>query len=650
MEIKKKKSCSKIVAIVLMIVTGIIGLTCCLDQSTYDSEEEVELDSALVTEKYSTNIDVSEENTYTVQEVIDVSYKTERHGIYRNIPTRGYIDSYDEKGDTSKVLYYANLSLQHTNVTCEEDDSDGVYVLQFGDEDILVQDGHYDFTYDVSPKTMDGYYDFNYTVFPSGWQSDIPKKSTFSIQFPKKIDQDLLSLYLFHNGEKTKASEYFDITWDNNKVTGVLKKTLPYGTGVFCYVDVPDDYFTNVGIIIDQTIFCITIPAICALFILISYLLFGQKRKIKILEYRGFSKLDEPIKCSYLLKGSVEDEEFITMILDFAIHGYLTIQKKGKKITFIKSANLEPDATDYQLTLFNGLFGPNAEIGTEVKLKSLKNNYYRIVSIANAQLKESLKQVGLHRVFTTISVVMQWITLFICYLPIAIFVILHLEISSMLGTASLYVCFGAIGLYGSSIWLMFTKNRKYIMETKRYQNHRLASSMILMYSWLVIVLTFLWQCLSRRMFEPSIVAVVLFVLPLVTMVLVLHMRKRTRINEESIESILAFRNYMMTMQPNTTYNQDNYDYVYDYLPYAIIFGLDTVWVDKFKDVITEQPEWYRSNRNDVFYFPLFYHRMHHDMHRVQDTMISAPTSDSSGSGSFSSGSSGGFGGGGGGSW
>jgi len=86
------------------------------------------------------------------------------------------------------------------------------------------------------------------------------------------------------------------------------------------------------------------------------------------------------------------------------------------------------------------------------------------------------------------------------------------------------------------------------------------------------------------------------------------------------------------------------------LPYAVAFGVEKIWAERFKDITLTQPSWYRGQSN--FTFSALY--LSSALHSSISTFSSSATPTRSSSG-FSSGFSGGFsggggGGGGGGSW
>jgi uncharacterized membrane protein len=88
------------------------------------------------------------------------------------------------------------------------------------------------------------------------------------------------------------------------------------------------------------------------------------------------------------------------------------------------------------------------------------------------------------------------------------------------------------------------------------------------------------------------------------------------------------------------------------LPYAIIFGVEKIWAERFKDIDIAQPSWYQSYNSNAFTTMYLASSLSHSF---SSSVVSAatPTRSSSGfSSGFSGGgfSGGGGGGGGGGSW
>lgn len=88
------------------------------------------------------------------------------------------------------------------------------------------------------------------------------------------------------------------------------------------------------------------------------------------------------------------------------------------------------------------------------------------------------------------------------------------------------------------------------------------------------------------------------------------------------------------------------------LPYAVAFGVEKIWANRFKDITLLQPSWYVGSNSNTFNAVYFSNRLHTSVSTF--SYSATPTRSSSGfSSGFSSGggfSGGGGGGGGGGSW
>ncbi len=93
------------------------------------------------------------------------------------------------------------------------------------------------------------------------------------------------------------------------------------------------------------------------------------------------------------------------------------------------------------------------------------------------------------------------------------------------------------------------------------------------------------------------------------------------------------------------------EFFYKYLPYAIALDVVDHWVDAFKDLVTEPPQWFVGHHPGVFHFTSFASSITTATSHLSTATFSAPRGSGSSGGSGGGGfSGGGGGGGGGGSW
>jgi len=111
----------------------------------------------------------------------------------------------------------------------------------------------------------------------------------------------------------------------------------------------------------------------------------------------------------------------------------------------------------------------------------------------------------------------------------------------------------------------------------------------------------------------------------------------------------SLKNFITSQDRQYAYQAKNQIFFEKFLPYAIAFGVEKIWADRFKNVGLKKPDWYDGYDMRTFNSVYFVSSLGSSIHSFSSA--ATPTSSSSG---FSSGFSGGGGGGGGssvgGSW
>jgi len=112
----------------------------------------------------------------------------------------------------------------------------------------------------------------------------------------------------------------------------------------------------------------------------------------------------------------------------------------------------------------------------------------------------------------------------------------------------------------------------------------------------------------------------------------------------------ALKNFLTSQDRQLAYQAKNQMMFEKLLPYAIVFGVEKIWAERFKDMDLSKPSWYEGSYGRGFNSVVFVNSLSSSVNTMTSSMT--PTSSSSGfSSGFSGGSvGGGGGGGGGGSW
>lgn len=126
----------------------------------------------------------------------------------------------------------------------------------------------------------------------------------------------------------------------------------------------------------------------------------------------------------------------------------------------------------------------------------------------------------------------------------------------------------------------------------------------------------------------------------------LNMPKKTQLGAEQATVAKSLKNFLTSQERQLKFQASKQMMFERLLPFAIAFGVERIWADRFKDLALKQPSWYVGYGGGSFNSSSFTSNLNSSFNSF--TSASTPSSSSSG---FSGGSSGGGGGGGGGgSW
>lgn len=128
------------------------------------------------------------------------------------------------------------------------------------------------------------------------------------------------------------------------------------------------------------------------------------------------------------------------------------------------------------------------------------------------------------------------------------------------------------------------------------------------------------------------------------------MPAKTDLGAESANIGNSLKNFLTSQERQLEFQAKNQMFFERLLPFAIAFGVEKIWANRFKDLDMKPPSWYQSYNSTSLHSQLFVNSLNSSFSSV--ARAATPTSSSTGhSSGFSGGSSGGGGGGGGGgSW
>lgn len=602
-------------------------------------------DEYFVIDHYQVDIDVMEDNSYNITEVIDVTFQTERHGIYRELPL--YFDDMPIK--------ISNISVPGHETSIEK--SRDMATIRIGSADEYVNGKvsyTISYTYDVGADKLDNMDEFNHNIIGDQWDTTIAAVE-FRINMPKSFDAGYVNCTSGYYGETDSSNVEWEVK--GKTITGRTLLPLNNYEALTVAIPLPEGYWVNAKLHREQGWLLFNIfgyPLYIAAIILAFLLWYAKGRDNKLFPSVEFEPPEDmnPSEIGYIIDGKVDNKDVTSLIIYWADGGFLEIEEeetgkgifKKKKIEFIKLKDLDASAESYEKKVFNKLFQLGS--GNRVSTEDLTNVFYKTIFEAKTNIKKSFTEnaeraiyvkgnagftalTGLLAALPIISVLMQGFIAFtgegpiaaLFAIPFSLFLIIPCfvlgsaitsgEAKAAMGKIIFFVMFGGFSLIFFGVFTVWAGG-------------------VPLYKYLAAV--------------GSGIIVSIFVS---------LMSRRTEYGDKILEKTLGFKEFIKTAESDKLEMMfaSNPSYFYNILPYAMVLGLSDKWSKHFDGMALQPPNWYRGHHYRTFSAVAFTSTLNSSFKSMNTSMTSSPSSSGS-SGSSSSGgfSGGGSGGGGGGSW
>ncbi len=597
---------------------------------------------------YDFNAEVSENNVYTVTEIISVDFTEMRHGIYREIPVNNKFIRYAEDGTRKEVRVPSRVWGVYVEGWDYEVSTGGGYTtIKIGDADRYVSglqtyalSYYIGFGNDGDNRFDEVYFNINGPEWPTTIDN-----FTFSVTLPKEFDADKVGFSMGSEGAEGYQPGDIDYSVDGNTISGKINRTLRPYEGVTLRTELPQGYFDVPDLRQPDWIAMAVMGAIALISLLVFLALGRDKKHVQTVEFYAPDGLT-PSEVGYVIDGVVDDRDVVSLIVYWADKGCLSITEIDKKTFKLqKLRELDQNARHYERVMFDGLFGSGSTVTTD----ELKNTFYTTFRSVKSMVTgwfESPKR----RVFTKKSMsAMPWLT-FLTTLPFIIaLTVTFTRFDIELLFAVVFAVMVGIGLLIPSYILIG------LMRSWRGVKNRGVKLFFGLLFWAVFAAVFVLIVASMA-YEPLLpwagVAA-----SVITGLCAVFVRKRTDKGVEWLGKILGLKNFITLAERDRILQlvEENPNYFYNVLPYAYVLGVTDKWVKDFEQIAIEPPNWYYGHGS--FTPMLFVLAMHNSMNSFRTNMVSQPPR-SGGSGGFGGGggfsgggfSGGGGGGGGGGSW
>ena len=597
---------------------------------------------------YDVNIIVNEDNSYLINETLDVGFNNiGMHGIFRDIPTETYF---------GKPVKIKNLDVSTHNYSSERNGS--FLSLRIGDENEYANPTEIykiSYIYDIGDDGNLEMDEFYFNIVGSQWE--IPIHNTrFSVTMPKPFDKASLNITSGYIGSTDNSEVTYLV--EGNTIIGELNRTLNPGESLTVALPLPEMYFSDVtpdGVFLNtlSSYYNYIFPT---LLLLVAFLWFRFGRDEKIYPPVEFYPPKDltPAEIGYIYDKSIDPYDITSMLVYWADSGYLKIIEEEVEVGIIfkrditnvkleKLKDLPNDAKQFEKTFFNELFDGYA-IDNIVDVKYLKNSFYITLSKVKKELIKSFKDRNFYSKEGKIA------SFFITFIGILILFLVFIGQFNELnpyqpGLIFVFAFFLSlfIGLFlSSSAHLLSIVKTRFPVEKVKTVIGAIFSSFVPLIG--AIGLLFITKADSVYWIGLGLAIAIIFFAP--------YANKRTEIGREWLSHILGLKQFIDSAEKNRilTLIDDDPEYFYHVLPYAMVLGVTDKWAKQFEGILTSSPDWYQSGSNRPFSTAYFVSQINSSTQDVGRTLSSSPSSSGSGGSSGGGSSGGGSGGGGGGGW
>ena len=598
------------------------------------------------TNSFDVDIKVNKDYSYDFAETIDVDFKTQKHGIVRNIPIAG------------------NYKIK--NISVEGDDYDvkkeyGNLIIKIGSADRYVNGRK---TYKIKYR-IENYLQRNsenniyVDVLPTGWETVI-LSSKLRVKLPDDFKYDGFKAYSGHYGSSSDNND----KWYYNKENHSLESSdtmIPAKAGITLLVKTPKSYWVGARSKSWSNIFNTIVVLAC--FATVAFIRLSRNKNKEIVSPVMFNPPEgiTPAELGYLADGAVDKKDVTSLYLYLASKGYIQIEegsdKKAIKFKALKAPVNEPGFVN---KFYKSLFGSDSEssIGKTASLEKAGESIGEAYDTICSQIED--KYSGEMSIFSGSSLVMEQLAMVIGCIGYGVTLALGIYRSDLpiYFSGAVVAMIGGLLIFTLLIWIYITsKIRTHYYYRKSMNAVKSASGLIV---WIILYLIFtagfiLMMAAIGKKETPTYIFLIFALYSLLIPVFVVGIKARSEYNRKIYGEILGFKEFIATAEIDRINElvTDNPSYFYDVLPYAYVLGLTSKWVKKFDNIKIPEHEGYSYYNMTVF----DYMRINMMMNSIQHSTysgIAAANADSGGGGigDFSGGgfSGGGSGGGGGGAW
>ena len=396
----------KVLCLTFLLATiGLMGMI-----SPVHAEDDV------VIKNFKIDMVVDENGKITVEQTMDYQFNiSTSHGAVIFLP-ENYSMQWTIDGETYDRDYYfpvRNIGAGQDPIA-ETVRENGYVTIYIGDEDVYVPMGLkvYTLTYTIQMRDLDleGYQAFYMNLVGQYWEDRI-ENVEFSITLPKPWPSDI-TFYGGIAGNNTPLDLQYTIV--GNTLSGTYDQGISYGQALTVFSELPNDFFTFIPAT-DYSIPALMFAIAMSVLVLLAFFKFGKDdRPVETVEFNAIPGLSSA-QVGFIFDGFVDSRDVLSLIIEWASKGYLTITETGKSgFTLAKLMDIPQSEIRAERTLFNALFMGR----TEVTNKQLENTFYMHLQHAQADIQRHFQGNKSRNIYRKTSTTIKFILGVVSVIPI----------------------------------------------------------------------------------------------------------------------------------------------------------------------------------------------------------------------------------------
>ena len=531
-------------------------------------------------------INVSKDRIANIEEKIDL-YIIEKTNIFEK-----HIDknTFFYRNDGSKVYIesvISNISSKNI-INTEENNKQKIIKLKLDGIKDNIETINLKYNKNLGKDKSKKYDEFYYNIITT---DNIASNIAFEITFPEDVKINKVEFAI--DDKYNLSSNDVTYTIEDNVITGYLNIMMNENQKFSLRVELPNNYFKNVTDNFNYFKYLYLIfPLITFIIILKYWWKYARKNKFVEKITTDIPHNFDPVEVGYLYKGFIDENDLVVDLIYLANNGYIKIEENedGYKLggentfKFIKNKNYKKNNAIQKL-LFEGIFNQK----DEAELKDIEYSYSskiidtkKMIDNKDNRLKIFNKDINDVKKYSLIL------------LLISIFV-LNIEPIKQLTNSYLMVPVSTI-IMSLGFAIMFVFDIK--GTTKKIMG---------LFLFIIILAIHFYSLIGQNQF--MIIYIIEVILILISIKFYKKIPIRTLFGNKKLAEINAFKIGLLSMSEKELEEKinDNSNYFYDMMPYAIVLGITNEWLIKGKNIIKERPYWHISKEqfninNEIKFF------------------------------------------------